>query len=928
MKPFEDILKEAPDVTMLLQDHSMYQAHIHSTKKPELLYEHIALVNSYANKIVQVHGLDGVVNNLIKSIVSDWKHVTEAFAFIKKLFAHAIVFHDFGKVNEYFQVLRMQNKKSFPVLPEVVLHPPHGHSLPGTFLFLCFHIQEMLQSKLPEQVKAKLVPICFFMAYPILQHHSPRLIDVTEKDGYMSQFKNLLPSLKNYLDKYKVSVDEKMIAGIFANIDAIWNVESKKLSTADSFPLFALVKLNFSLLTAADYLATHEYMNSSEEKSEAAINDFGVFENRERVNEIIRHFQSFRHNADTYSKVDNYRFHFPQEKSNANLNRLRQEMAVSVIQTVRNHTGKKLFYIEAPTGGGKTNLSIITVTELLQANPELNKVFYVFPFTTLITQTFGVLKESLHLSDSEIVEMHSKKGITSKVDVKDEEKQDEEMKADGLYGDKKKDFIDNLFALFPVTLLSHVKFFNILKTNRKEDNYLLHRLANSVVIVDEIQSYNPAIWDKMLYFISQYASYFNMRFVLMSATLPKISKLNLQLTQQPEFVDLLPEAHKYITNRNFSERVTFNFELFDAEIELEALVDIVIEKSQEYADEHGSVKTIIEFIYKKSAASFRQLIEQSVHPFNQIFILSGTILEPRRKEIINFIKRSAKIETNILLITTQVVEAGVDIDMDLGFKNISLLDSDEQLAGRVNRNAFKDQCEVYLFKLDDARVLYGKDFRYKQTRERITRQNYEAILKTKNFELLYGKVLNFIDDNNKPIFKDSLYSYEENIHKLRYKIVDSEFKIIDQDTESVFVPLLIHVFVDGIEEGKQEQVFSDNELSFLQRFNVLPINDCIDGSEVWQVYEQLIHNEISKRKAGEFFDVASKLSFKILQGILSKFSFSLLGVSKDYQELQIFGEDKYGFLYLAHWNEERSDGVLYSYKNGLNNKAFSDANFI
>ncbi|MBK6948879.1 MAG: hypothetical protein IPH16_13240 [Haliscomenobacter sp.] len=70
----------------------------------------------------------------------------------------------------------------------------------------------------------------------------------------------------------------------------------------------------------------------------------------------------------------------------------------------------------------------------------------------------------------------------------------------------------------------------------------------------------------------------------------------------------------------------------------------------------------------------------------------------------------------MLLITTQVVEAGVDIDMDLGFKNVSLIDSDEQLAGRVNRNVGKENCEVYLFRLNDATILYGKDYRYHITK--------------------------------------------------------------------------------------------------------------------------------------------------------------------------------------------------------------------
>lgn len=76
-----------------------------------------------------------------------------------------------------------------------------------------------------------------------------------------------------------------------------------------------------------------------------------------------------------------------------------------------------------------------------------------------------------------------------------------------------------------------------------------------------------------------------------------------------------------------------------------------------------------------------------------------------------------------MLITTQVVEAGVDIDMDLGFKNISLIDSDEQLAGRVNRNACKVGCEVYLFRLDNASVLYGKDKRYQMVRDKFLSVN-------------------------------------------------------------------------------------------------------------------------------------------------------------------------------------------------------------
>ncbi|MEJ7827091.1 MAG: CRISPR-associated helicase Cas3' [Segetibacter sp.] len=919
MKSFKEILHDAPDVTVVLKGHESYRAHIHEHKDSELLHEHIYLVNSYANLLVKCHGLERVIDGLIMNYINEWNEIEFAGPQLKLFFVHTIVFHDFGKVNEHFQVLRMKNAKDFPLKSPSVLQPSYGHSYLSTFLFLCYHIQLILESAISYDTKIQLVCHCFFLAYPILQHHSPVLIDVMEKEKYMAHFRGMLEPLKIYAEQYGLILDEGQLNGIFKSIDNIWNSENKKMIYTNIFSLFALIKLNYSLLTAADYLATHEYMNSTEGGNEAAISDFGVFNDRERVEEIIKHLQSYNHNASTFGNIDNYTFTCPQDRSNNNLNKLRQEMAVSLIQTIRKHTEKKLFYIEAPTGGGKTNMSIITVAELLQANPELNKVFYVFPFTTLITQTYSVLKESLGLKEGEIIELHSKAGFSSK---KEEDK-------DGLYGDEKKDYIDNLFALYPVTLLSHVKFFNILKTNRKEDNYLLHRLANSVVVIDEIQSYNPVIWDKMLYFITQYSTYFNVHFILMSATLPKISGLNIGLTQRPDFVDLLPQAREYITNKNFSERVVFNFELFEEEITLEELAALVINKSEQYASEHGSVKTIVEFIYKKSASSFKQIINPLNKIFDRIFVLSGTVLESRRREIVNFIKRNAKDKVNILLITTQVVEAGVDIDMDLGFKNISIIDSDEQLAGRVNRNAYKEGCEVYLFKLDDAKTLYGKDFRFAQTREHIDAKQYEEILKNKDFKFLYEKVMLFIDKNNNPLYKNAFVSYEEDLSKLRFEDTDKNFKIIDQQNESVFVPLKIPVFVEGKEHGIMDDIFSKYEMDFLRQFTVFSYNDFINGAEVWQLYEQLINAAIQKRRNKGAFDIKNKIDFKILQGIMSKFTFSLMHLSKDIEGLKEgFGKEVYGYLYFSHWDEERTEGKPYSYEDGLNSKAFSDSNFI
>lgn len=917
MKSVDQILAQAPDVKKILSHYEMYLAHSHHTKAPESLYEHVNLVNAYAGSLIKEHHLDQVIDDLIDVYVENWGN-DEMKSFIKTLFVHSIVFHDFGKINENFQIKRMGNKLFSPKVYES-LNPDYGHSYLGAFIFISYHISLILKTNLTQEDKSKLIGHCFFFSYPILQHHSPALFDMIERDGLFSRFNDVLNELKPFLKRYLIDYNEQILNAIFSNVENLWFGKISEMVTSEPFPLFALLKLNFSLLTASDYMATHEFMNGNEIQN-SRISDFGILNNPERNEEIYKHLINFKFNTNIYKELDTHKINFPNIRSNENLNFLRKQMAIEIVNEIKSNTKNNLFYLEAPTGGGKTNFSALVIGELLMVNSELNKVFYVFPFTTLITQTYGVIKESLGLTDDEIVELHSKAPFSSS----------SESSKDGVYGNDRENFIDNLFALYPFTLLSHVKFFNILKTNGKEQNYLLHRIANSIVVIDEIQSYNPSIWDKMLFFIENYARFFNVKFVLMSATLPKISNLNVGFRKKIEFVDLLPNAQKYLTNINFSGRVQFKLDLLqDEEFDLNKLSEIVLEKSREYAESNKGVKTIIEFIYKKTTTAFQKLLSDSVF-FDEILVLSGTILESRRKEVINFIKRNKDVKINILLITTQVVEAGVDIDMDLGFKNVSLLDSDEQLAGRVNRNANKKISDVYLFNIDDAKVLYGKDYRYKRTAE-ISIEERQSILKEKDFKRLYEKVLLSIDDSNNPLFADSISSYQNVLKDLRYTQVDREFEIISQSNHSIFIPLAIPIEIEGVELGKIEKVFTIEELNFLSKLSVFPEFDkkleieIIQGKSIWQLYENLIHNT-NKEKG---FDLQQRINFKKLQTIMSKFCFSLISHSKDYREMQFgFGYEQYGFFYFNHYAEIRENGKIYDYNSGLNSDAFSDSNFI
>ncbi len=884
-----------------------YLAHICSEKVPETLKEHTGKVVERACWLIDQHRLEGVICRLVAEITENGSEGMQEE--LKRMFVAVFVFHDTGKVNDNFQCQRMLNRR-FKGRKTEVLVPPYGHSFLGAWLFLSFVLDRLWKKAgLTDEEKKCLFVYAFFFSYVIRQHHNSGLGDANE-EAFFESFSGCYEELQIYLSVWGFKGDWTYIEAVFKCITGI-RKETERMRKA-SFALYALIKLNSSLLTAADYLATHEYVNGYR------LEDVGVFQDRRRVEEVIAHLRGYKHNRVIYEHLEGFVFSQPQEKSGDYLNRLRTEMAVEVIQTIRKHSDDRLFYIEAPTGGGKTNLSMLAVTELMAVHPEIQKVFYVFPYTTLVTQTYQTLKAALGLTSSELAELHSKAAF----------QKDTESREDGLYGDKQQDYIDRLFALFPVCVLSHIKFFDMLKSNRKEANYLFHRLSNSVVVIDELQSYNPLLWDKMYYLIEHYARLFQVRFILMSATLPKIGKLHIPLREETGFVDLLPQAKSYMLNPNFAKRVEFRLDLFCERMEMGHLIDFVLEKSEKYKQRNiadGTVHTIMEFIYKKSASEFYTWIQDRETFFDEVLVLSGTILEPRRREIINYLKNPASRRKNILLITTQVVEAGVDIDMDLGFKNISLIDSDEQLAGRVNRNALKTGCEVYLFRLDEARVLYGKDKRYQIVREQIPMEEYERILREKDFGRLYELVFEKIDSLNEEVYVQNFRSdFLRYVEGMDYQQVDRNFRIIEQQNEVVFVPLCIPVEVDSAEQGMKEKLFSNRELEFLRTYGVVSVNGMLDGKEVWEVYEGLVQSK-NKRK----FDLDGQVDFKMMQRILSCFTFSLVCYSKELQEVKCgMGEERLGYFYLSHWEQEGVNGRLYDYKMGLNSRALKDIVFI
>ncbi|MEQ1746968.1 MAG: CRISPR-associated helicase Cas3' [Saprospiraceae bacterium] len=923
MKPLSVLLGEAMRVEEnLLTNAEKYLAHIPkpgdpTDKKEETLGEHMDLVLKHARNICALHGLDDTVERLVGQVVNLLKFDSpeQAADWVLAFFVNTIAFHDFGKVNEHFQTKRMQNDDALfrGDFPEIFT-PCSGHSDLGGYIFSVYHLEKIRTEVHSAEDQKKLSVLALLFCNTILLHHSPRLKQPQVRVAG-SQFLKFRAQLGGYLQIYKgfpaVEVSEKY----FLNIEGVLNMFGQKPT---DFTLFALLRLNFSLLTASDYLATWHYGYGSGPENEK---DWGVLSEAQQaaLRQAARTSKDYNARAYEHFESGNYAFQHPIEASEDNLNTLRTEMAVEVLQQLAAHPAQRIFYLEAPTGGGKTNLSMLAVAELLRANPELNKVFYVFPFTTLITQTHKAIRETLQLGDDDIALLHSRAGFQTLKEA--DAKQNAEEKEDGTYGSRRRDFLQNLFVLYPFSLVTHIRFFDILKSKNKDDIYLMHRLANSVVVLDELQSYPPKQWDKMLYLLDQYSRFFNIRFILMSATLPRLDKIEAVgrvSGHLPEVVDLLPRPERYFQNPNFKGRVQFKFDLLEnreADIALPELAEVVLTKSrQRAAANDGRVFTIVEFIFKKSATEFWTVIDglekQEAFFGENIFVLSGTILESRRREIIAFLKRNRKTPgLKVLVITTQVVEAGVDIDMDMGFKNVSLIDSDEQLAGRVNRNVSKHDCAVYLFKINEPYVLYGSDLRHEVTRN-LPPAFHRDILETKNFGKLYERVFAEIEKLNK---SEMIENFEQDylglVQKLDFPEVDDKFKIIDQPTLSVFVPVLLPVEIEN-EKGEPEPFFNGFELMFLEHAAIYKKGDpAVDGAQVWKLYREIVLN---MEKPSDY--VSSKIKQKTLQGILSKFTFSLFESKKNWLGLRSYCDENdcfENYFYLTRHYD------LYDLKAGL-----------
>ena len=716
-----------------------------------------------------------------------------------ELFFNTITFHDTGKINPFFQ----KNKMNNPVMN--YLNPPKNlksdHSKLSAYIYLGTYLNKL--NRLSRNDIGLIKPIVYINAFVISRHHA-------KIDDFRTYFMDKLDS-DDILEKRIIEWmnDEKFISQFTEklSLDSLntdeYNYIFEKLEKYEmniQIDLYAYVRFLYSLLVFCDYYATSEFYGDNKNNVMLKDADFG---------EIIELYD----NSELVTKIR--KNDIGKEKINA----LRTKVFLEAERNLLENIDKNIFYLEAPTGSGKSNTALNLSLRLIENDDSLNKIIYVYPFNTLVEQNLASLNKIFGNSKA----MNNIAVVNSTTPLKkdeDENFSDEYQKA----------LLDRQFLTYPIILTTHVGLFDTFFGNNRESAFGLCQYANSVIVLDEIQNYRIEIWNEMIIFLKEFAQILNLKIVIMSATLPD---LELLTDDRSNSVSLITNPQEYFLNPIFKDRVKTDYSLINVENTEESLLNHVLEMNK------LKKKIMIEFIVRKSAEKFyRQLKEIELDC--EVLFISGFDSVLEREKIISTVKTSK----HLILVATQVIEAGVDIDMDIGYKDISKLDSEEQFMGRINRSCKEDgKGIVYFFNLNKATNIYKGDERVAQ-KNLLFNDDMKKVFLKKNFNYYYQKLLKTLANRaKKPEEKNVPNFFRESVACLDYQAVSKRMELIldTRDRVTIFLGRTV-INIDGEE---------------------------FDGKDIWNQYVDLLkNNEMDyAKKVYELSVVKSMMNYFMYQVI-------------------------------------------------------------
>ncbi|MDI6601444.1 MAG: CRISPR-associated helicase Cas3' [Thermoanaerobacteraceae bacterium] len=563
--------------------------------------------------------------------------------------------HDFGKFTTYFQDYLLNNAKSGQ-------KKNHGFI---SALFSSYQVKRLFKGD-------EYLPL--FVYFMVLHHHG--------------DLKNLDMDLPRADDaKDRIDIVKMQIEDISKHLDDIKSIYSEM---DKSIEIDCFIKDWEEFYKGLNRIK-FKYLNSRDIKDEIrvrnSINMLFVYstlidsdkKDAGRVKPVSRM-------SIPGSIVDGYRQVKFSDKSNDPMTAMRNEIYNSVINNIKDlDLSKHILTITAPTGSGKTIAGFsaaVKLRERLSRDGYLSRIIYALPFTSIIDQNYKIIHEILKSGIADYEDNESLYLVKHHhlADVKYMEDKDERP-------------VDEALALIEaweseVVVTTFIQFFYTLIGYRNRMLKKYHNIAGSIVILDEVQNIPMEYWDDIGKILKYASELLDIYIILMTATRPL-------LFVGGEYEELVDEPDKYFKDESLN-RVCLYPRI--EEMDLDLFTDDVVKNydpDKSYLivmNTVGSSLEVFEKLKEKIALEKGENLPKFIY-------LSANIVPYQRRKRIEEIKDKLKTGKRLFIVSTQVVEAGVDIDLDVVIRDIGPFDSIMQVAGRCNRENKGSKGEVYVYNL-------------------------------------------------------------------------------------------------------------------------------------------------------------------------------------------------------------------------------------
>ncbi len=364
------------------------------------------------------------------------------------------------------------------------------------------------------------------------------------------------------------------------------------------------------------------------------------------------------------SKFNDFISSFPEETE---IQKARQDFSEACFNFAQEKGG--IYRLDLPTGGGKTLSGLRYALNHASLHGK-NRVFYVAPLLSILEQNSQVIINAV--GDENVLLHYS--------NVSDDSVTGDEL-------DKKELFQDSWENKIVITTL--VQMLETMFSGRMSSVRRFNALTNSVIIFDEIQSLPVKVYSMFNLAINFLSLYCNATVILCSATLPSFDKAiyRMDVSKKEMISSTLLNEKKPIFKRTTIKE-------WENDLSLKDVPEVVLSKSNEADSVLVVCNTKNEAAYIYSELRSKSSLK--------MFHLSAGMCPRHRKEVLREIITALKEGERLICVSTQVIEAGIDISFSCVFRFASGIDSVVQSAGRCNRNGLDSvPHDVYILKIAD-----------------------------------------------------------------------------------------------------------------------------------------------------------------------------------------------------------------------------------